>query len=281
MPGFNRKAWDRKAKERESRGGSFSNSSFAKPPKGVSYWKLLPRKGSDNPVYDPLLYFGYKKPDGSFTVYRGLNEDCPLLGRYKKLKKNGKDKLANKYKPKRVYHYNAVNAKTGELVVLQLGQTVQDEIDESFEDKPSTFNPFDPKNPYVLKVKRKGTTWNNTKYRAVFVKLSDFELPEDIDIDNLSSLEDIHETFTREELLALIKGEPPKSKRGKKEKGDEEEEEKDLEEEVEEDEDIEEENDEEDEEESGDEDLEEEDDDEDIEDDEEFEKAKKELENEL
>lgn len=273
MSGFNRETWNKRRKERESRGGGGGGGvDFAKPSKGVSYWKLLPRAGSSDPLYDPLLYFGYKKADGSFTVYKGLEKNCPLLSRYVKLKKAGKDKLADKYKPKRVYHYNAVNAKTGELVVLQVGQMVQDDIDEAFEDRPSTFNPFDPKNKYVVKIRRKGSSWNNTKYSASFVKVSSFELPEDVDLDNLPKLEDIHEEFTREELLALTKGEAPASKRKSKNKNDKAEK-KEVEEEIEEediDDDIEEEvvND------DNVEEIEEEDDDE-------FAKAKAELEDEL
>lgn len=287
---FNRSRWNEKQKKRQERqdrvGGASAN--FAKPGAGVSYWKLLPpwsEKVSD-PCHDVLLYYGYTKGDGKMTVYKGFEDEskCPLLKRFKRLKEAGKKKLASKYKPKRLYLYNAINVKTGELCVLQVSQQVQDGIDEDFEERPESFNPFDLDNSYVLKIKRKGTTWHDTKYTARFAKVK-FEMPDDVDFDSLPDLTKVHMNWSIEDLTTVTKGGVPErsdaEEKPKKKEREVVEEEEEEEEEVEEQEETEELDAEDDFEEEEEEDEESDDEEEEEDFDEDLEQMRKELEEEL
>lgn len=212
MSKFNKELWLQKQKQRQSKNtSSDSKVNYFKVPLGKSYWKLLPPfSESGNPCFEARLYYGYKKDDNSRTVVKGLPaRDCPLYAKYinalEDAETKEEKKEAKQFSGRKQFIYNAVNAETGEVGILQLTATIQDGIDSSFDtrfEEDEDFNPFDPNNSFVLKIVRtqEGSDLLSTRYTAGFMSMKDFKLDKSVDLNNLINLSKIYIEYTREQL---------------------------------------------------------------------------------
>lgn len=166
--------------------------SFISFPEGLTNIRILDK--------EPHTRWQHWLPQAKRSV-TCLGKGCPICNLVKQAKANGEE---SPYRTGKKHSLNVINRTTGKVEVLEQGKTFFEELLELHTDVGDVTT-------YDIKVKRKGKTKNDTKYKLtedVHTELTPDELKM-IEKDKID-LAEYFKAPTNEQVLQLINGIDPK-----------------------------------------------------------------------